>query len=107
FGYAYYAENSEGLKAVAIDTGDGRPVAPSVETIGNKTYKLLSRPLFLYVRQQALAREDVRQFVRFYLESAATLAEEVGYVPAPTDLAFESRALLEERIAEEFTGASE
>lgn len=101
FGYAYYAENSKDLKVVAIDTGDGNPVAPSVETIGNKTYKPLSRPLFLYVRQRALAREDVCQFLRFYLDSVAPLAEEVGYVRAPTDVAVESRARLEEKIAEE------
>src|SRR5690606_1563668 len=74
FGYAYYASNSEAVKAVAIDTGDGKPVPPSMSTIGNRTYEPLSRPLLLYVRKDALKRDDVQVFLGFYLDTAAELA---------------------------------
>ncbi len=99
FGYAYYSANAKAIKVVAIDTGDGQPVAPSVSSIGNKTYQPLSRPLLLYVRQDAIAREDVRDFLGFYLDSVAELAEEVGYVRAPAELAEESRKLLNAEVA--------
>ena len=66
-GYAYYAEDTERLKAVAIDSGEGC-VEPSVENIENNTYTPLSRPLFIYVSDQALANNPaVRGFVETYL----------------------------------------
>jgi phosphate transport system substrate-binding protein len=82
FGFAYYAENTKRLKAVAIDGGKG-PVAPSAETVENGTYQPLSRPIFIYVNKQAAAKPEVREFVEFYLQNAAPLAKEVKYVPLP------------------------
>lgn len=79
FGYAYYKENATKLKAVGIDNGAGC-VLPSEETVRNTTYKPLSRPLMIYVSKPALARPEVRAFVKFYLEHSATLVPEVGYV---------------------------
>lgn len=80
FGYAYYAENKQRAKLVAVDGGSGC-VEPSPETIKSGTYKPLSRPLFIYVSAKALARPEVHAFVRFYNENAAQLVPEVGYVP--------------------------
>lgn len=82
FGYAYYAANKSKLKIVPIDGGNG-PVAPTAKTINNGTYAPLSRPVFIYVRNSALERAEVRTFVEFYIENAATLAEEVGYIALP------------------------
>ena len=82
FGYAYYVENTERLKVVPIDPGDGA-VAPSDVTINNGAYRPLSRPIFIYVSTAAAERPEVQAFVRFYLENAADLVGEVGYVPLP------------------------
>jgi len=82
FGYAYYVENTDKLKLVAVDGGQGC-VYPSLETINNGTYSPLSRPLHVYVNAERLKRPEVEAFVRFYLEHAATLAAEVGYIPLP------------------------
>jgi phosphate transport system substrate-binding protein len=82
FGFAYYAENSGKLKAVAIDGGTG-PVAPSPEAVENGTYNPLSRPIFIYVSKKASDRPEVRQFVEFYLKNAPQLVKEVKYVPLP------------------------
>ena len=82
FGYAYYAANKDKLRVVAIDGGKG-PVAPTEMTINNGTYAPLSRPVFIYVRPDALDRKEVRAFVDFYIESAPMLATEVGYIPLP------------------------
>ncbi len=80
FGYAYYAENMDKLKLVAVDSGAGC-VVPSVEAIADGTYSPLSRPLFIYVSETSLARPEVREFVKFYMENGAALTAEVGYVP--------------------------
>jgi len=79
FGYAYYAENTDKLKLVAIDAGDGC-VEPTPETVQSGEYEPLSRPLFLYVNETAMERPEVMAFVRYYLENAATLVPQVGYV---------------------------
>ena len=55
FGYTYYEENQDTLKALEIDGGDGC-VAPSAETAQDGTYTPLSRPLFIYVKNESLAR---------------------------------------------------
>lgn len=82
FGYAYYVENEDKLKLVAIDGGKG-PVLPSEQTINDGTYKPLSRPIFIYPNKAALARPEVKEFVRFYMDNAPKLVAEVGYVLLP------------------------
>lgn len=77
FGYAYYEQNRERLKALSIDG-----VAPSPESIEAGTYAL-SRPMFVYVNAEALRRPQVRRFVDYYIQNIAELAPRVGYVPLP------------------------
>jgi len=93
FGYAYYEANRDRLKLVGVDAGGGC-VRPSPETIRTGRYRPLSRPLFLYVRRDALARPAVREFVRFYVEHASALVPEAGYVPlAPEEYQAALRSL--------------
>ncbi|HUG41296.1 MAG TPA: PstS family phosphate ABC transporter substrate-binding protein [Longimicrobiales bacterium] len=80
FGYAYYEENRDKLKALAVDGGSGC-VPPSRETIASGEYAPLARPMFIYVSGQALARPEVRSFVEYYMENAEELVPQVGYVP--------------------------
>ncbi|RMF32285.1 MAG: PstS family phosphate ABC transporter substrate-binding protein [Bacteroidetes bacterium] len=80
FGLAYYHENADKLKLVAVDAGNG-PVLPSKETVMNGTYTPLSRPLYIYVNSAGLDRPEVVQFVEFYLQNAADLVGDVGYIP--------------------------
>ena len=83
FGYAYYAENADRLKLLAIDGGNGC-VLPTEETINNSTYSPLSRPLFIYVAATALEQPHVKAFVEFYLDSAnRSFISETGYIPFP------------------------
>lgn len=102
FGYAYYAENSDRLKLVEIDGGDGC-VAPSPETIGDGSYQPLSRPEFIYVKTTSLAENPaVKAFVDFYLDQAnASLIDEVGYVSLPAEL----NTKVQERAANAVTGS--
>ncbi|MHC1571919.1 MAG: PstS family phosphate ABC transporter substrate-binding protein, partial [Methanosarcinales archaeon] len=78
FGYAYYAENEEKLRAVPIEAGNG-PVYPTPETIEKNEYPL-SRPLFIYVNTESLKRPEVFAFVEYYLQKSGFFAKDVGYV---------------------------
>ena len=80
FGFAYYKENAQRLKLVGVDGGSGC-VQPSEQSIKGGTYTPLSRPLFIYVSQKSLARPEVKAFVDFYINHAAELVPQVGYVP--------------------------
>ena len=83
FGYAYYAENADRLKLVAIDGGEGC-VTPTDDTINNGTYSPLSRPLFIYVAADALNQPHVKAFIEFYLDVAnRSFISETGYIPFP------------------------
>ena len=82
FGMAYYEENHNRLKAIAVDGGNG-PVLPSRQTVENGSYAPLSRPIFIYVNAGALRRPQVQQFVQYYINNAAAVSARVGYVPLP------------------------
>jgi phosphate transport system substrate-binding protein len=83
FGYAHYASHKSKMTAVAIDSGKGgKAVPPSLENVTNGSYTPLSRPLFVYVRDTAAKRPEVRDFVRFMMENGE-LVKEVGYLPLP------------------------
>ena len=86
FGFAYYQENKDKLKAVGVDGGSGC-VEPSEATINDGTYKPLSRPLFIYPNTtEAKTRPELKAFVDFYLAGAGDFAAEVGYIAEPAEL---------------------
>ena len=80
FGLAYYEENKEKLKLVGVDNGKG-VIIPTMETVSNGTYAPLSRPIFIYVNDAAKKRKEVKEFVSFYLNNAAAIVKDVGYIP--------------------------
>lgn len=83
-GYAYYAANKSKLKVVAIRRdAKSEPVSPSPKTILDKSYAPLSRPLFIYVKNGAMARPEVAAFVTHYVGNVESLTTTAGYV-APT-----------------------
>ncbi|HVS13530.1 MAG TPA: PstS family phosphate ABC transporter substrate-binding protein [Thermoanaerobaculia bacterium] len=99
FGFAYLEENRERVRVVPIDSGTG-PVTPSATTINDGSYSPLSRPIFIYVARESAERPEVQRFVEFYLDNAAELAEEVGYVALPEDV----YAAAEARFAQRMSG---
>ena len=80
FGFAYYEENQNQLKAVAVDDGSGC-IEPTRETIASGQYAPLARPMFIYVSGSALERPEVRAFVEYYMEIGEEMVPQVGYVP--------------------------
>jgi phosphate transport system substrate-binding protein len=83
FGYAYYIENKDKLKAVPIVNDKGQAVEPSMEAVLRGSYTPLARPIFIYVSAKSLAKPEVKEFVEYYMTNGAALAKEVKYVPLP------------------------
>jgi phosphate transport system substrate-binding protein len=83
FGYAYYIENKDKLKAVPIVNAKGQAVEPSMEAVLKGTYTPLARPIFIYVNAKSLGKPEVKEFVEYYMTNGAALAKEVKYVPLP------------------------
>jgi phosphate transport system substrate-binding protein len=84
FGLAYYEENHDKLKLISVDNGDG-PVFPTFESVSSDLYKPLSRPIYIYVTKAAAQRPEVKTFVEFYLQNAAAISKDVGYVALPAE----------------------
>lgn len=81
FGFSYYEENMSKLKAIPISMGVGKKaIIPTSDTIKTLTYKPLSRHIYIYISKAALKRDEVKEFVRFYLNSAGKLTKDIGYV---------------------------
>ncbi len=88
FGFSYYANNADALKAVPVVNDAGEAITPSNETINDGTYNPLSRPLFIYVSVASLEREEVSAFVEYFLTDGTWLVDtpEVGYVQLPEEI---------------------
>jgi phosphate transport system substrate-binding protein len=101
FGCAYYFSNKDKVKALRISPTDNPAdgVAPTPEAVKAGDYRPLSRPLFIYVKKSSLARQEVQDFVRFYLNEGAAQISNVGYVDLADDQMKASRDALEAAIA--------
>jgi len=80
FGFTYFEENADKLKALKVDGGSGC-VEPSLKTAQENTYQPLSRPLFIYVSDSGVKKEQVADFVTFYIERIDDIVLEAQYVP--------------------------
>lgn len=86
FGYAYYEENADSLKVLAVDGGEGC-VEPNPETVASGEYAPLSRPIFVYVRNDAMEEEQVAAFMHFMLsDDVQAVVPEVGYIQMGEDV---------------------
>ena len=95
FGYTYYEENTDRLKALAIDSGDGC-VEPSAETAQDGSYTPLARPLFIYVNNAKYNdNEAVAAYVDYYIENLSDIAEVGKFIPLSDDLYSETKSALE------------
>lgn len=108
FGYAYYEEAQNKLKALEVSNG-GAPVLPSREAVSNNEYRPLARPLFIYVNVQSLQENPgIREFVEYYLTNAGNLANVVGYVPLPDETYTVVQAnLLNNKVGTAFAGKAQ
>jgi phosphate transport system substrate-binding protein len=93
FGLSYLQENEGKIKGIQVDGGSGC-VAPSTETVQDGSYTPLSRPLFIYPSDKALARPEVKAFLDFYVNNYQKIAEEALFVPLTEEQAAEAKQKL-------------
>ncbi len=87
FGYAYYLENADLLKAVSVDG-----IVPTAETAESNEYPL-SRPLYIYSAAEILAEKpQVADFVSYFLSNVNSVIIEAGYFPASVTALNEGKA---------------
>ena len=79
FGLSYYEENKSRLNAVAVDAGAGC-VNPTNKTVQNRSYKPLSRGLYIYAKRDSFKRAAVRWFIGFALNNQVKIANAADYV---------------------------
>lgn len=95
FGFTYFEENADKLKALEVDSGDGC-VAPSAETAQSGEYSPLARPLFIYVANKAYTDEPaVQEYVDFYIENLTDIAEAAEFIPLNDEQLGETQSALE------------
>ncbi|HYI15436.1 MAG TPA: PstS family phosphate ABC transporter substrate-binding protein [Thermomicrobiales bacterium] len=99
FGYAYYVENQDTLKVLAVDGGEGC-VEPNPETVSSGEYAPLSRPLFMYASNASLAEKpEVAAFFGFILsEDGQAIVPEIGYVSLSDEQLATEQAELESAL---------
>ena len=91
FGYSYYLANKDSLQVVKVNG-----IEPNAETIESGEYAPLSRPLFVYAKNESIIKNDsVRDFMKFTLENAGEMAELTGYVSLPDEKYKEELAKLD------------
>jgi len=95
FGYTYYEENMDKLKALQIDDGNGC-VEPSAETAQAGEYTPLSRPLFIYINNKSYNdNEAVKEYTDFYIDNLEKIATAAKFIPLNDDQYSETKTALQ------------
>ena len=102
FGFSYYQANAGKLRALAIGT-PGAAVLPTLKTVQSGRYVPLSRPVFLYVNDRALAeRKEVQSFMKFTLRQGLRLVQRARMIPLPSS----TYQLVEIKLYQRITGSA-
>jgi phosphate transport system substrate-binding protein len=94
FGFSYYEQQQDKLNLVGVGESADSCVKPSKETIQDGSYTPLSRPLFMYPSDKAMARPEVKAFMDFTVENQQVIAEASQIVPLTEQQASEAKTSL-------------
>ncbi|WP_348726558.1 phosphate ABC transporter substrate-binding protein PstS family protein [uncultured Mycolicibacterium sp.] len=81
FGYSYFQENEDRLKALEIRNDAGECTAPTVDATQSGAYNPLGRQLYIYPSAEALQRPEVAAFVNYFLDNVNEVAPKAGFIP--------------------------
>ncbi|NEU29756.1 PstS family phosphate ABC transporter substrate-binding protein [bacterium LRH843] len=82
FGFGYYVNNQDKIKAVNVDFGNG-PVEPSLDTIAEDgEYAQFTRPVYTYLNLgMAKEKPQVLDYAFFVMNNVNNFAGETGFAP--------------------------
>jgi phosphate transport system substrate-binding protein len=95
FGFSYYEQNQDKLSLVGVGEDKGSCKKPSKESIQDGSYTPLSRPLFMYPNQKALARPEVKAFMDYVIANYESIATSAQIVPMTSDQATKGKSELQ------------
>ncbi len=95
FGYSYYEDSTDTLRAVQIDNGSGC-VEPAASTAQDRSYAPLSRPLLIYVSDKSVTKPQVAAFAAFHVDSSAAITSAAGFISLTSSQLTNARAELAE-----------
>ncbi len=99
FGFSFFNENQDQLKALEIENEDGECVAPAEETTQDGSYNPLGRQLYIYPSAEALQRPEVQEFIQFYLDSLGEVIPQAGFIPLTDEQLSESQQNVENLLS--------
>lgn len=102
FGYSYYVNNKNRVKALSVAGEEGEAVEPTPENIESGKYSPLARPLFIYVNKAKVAEKPMlKEFLELYVsDEGMDLVKEVGYVVPSAEVLEETRNKVKELVGE-------
>lgn len=102
FGYSYYVNNKDRVKALAIAEGDGEAVPPTPENIESGKYTPLARPLFIYVNKAKVAESPtLAAYLKYYVSDAGqTIIAEEDFVQLSPEALEKTRGQVAELAGE-------
>jgi phosphate transport system substrate-binding protein len=100
--FSFVEEAGGQVKPLAVENPDtGECVEPTLENVQDGSYAPLGRGLFIYPSAQALQREEVLAFIKFYIDNQAEITTQATFIPM-TD---EQVAASQEKIDSLVSGA--
>jgi phosphate transport system substrate-binding protein len=95
FGFSYYEQNQDKLNLVGVGEDKGSCQKPAKENIQDGSYAPLSRPLFMYPNEKALARPEVKAFMEYVIANYESIATSSQIVPMTADQAAKGKTELQ------------
>ena len=80
FGLSYYLSNKSRLRVLQVNSGNGC-VTPSVASVQNRSYRPLSRGLFVYAKKKSFKRDVVAAFIRHMIVNEKAISTRARIVP--------------------------
>jgi phosphate transport system substrate-binding protein len=94
---SFVKNNADAIKPVPIENPEtGECVEPSDETVQDGTYQPLGRPLFVYAKDEAISRPEVRAFLNFYIENSDTITEQAQFIALTDEQKQEAQQAIEQ-----------
>jgi len=103
--FAYYTNNPDETTAVSLAASGSDFTQPSLEAASTGEYPL-ARPLFFYANDERVRDKDhLQEFIDYYIDQTERqdlIADEIGYVPASSELVEENKSNLQAAIDGEY-----